>query len=148
MQLWHHASLFHQAWCGLERCGGRRGCCFPRSRALTSGRGAALALRILSAVQYLRVSSAGVSTACFTILAAGAGFEKRFHANRYTPTSKQRRIVPTRGRRMSFCCCDIMVLSFRKDGTRSMCVQGIMPVAFLSVLSRSNSFPGSGSRFL
>src|SRR5258707_5869340 len=120
MQLWHHASLLHQACCGPERCRGRRGCCFPRSRALTSGRGAALALRILSAVQYLRVSSAGVSTSCFTIVAEGAGFEKRFHANRYTPTSTQRRIVPTKGRRLSFCCRYIMILFFLKHGSRRM----------------------------
>jgi len=97
---------------------------------LTFGKGAALALRILSAVQYLRASSAGVSTECFTIVAEGAGFEKRFNANRYTPTSKQRRIVPTRGRWMSFCCRDMMVLSFRKDGTGEMHAQGIMPVVF------------------
>src|SRR5262249_37237646 len=98
MQLWHHASLFHQAWCGPEGWGGRRGFCFSRSRSLTFGRGAALALRILSAVQYLRASSAGVCTECFLILAEGAGLEKRFHATRYIPTSKQRRIVPISGR--------------------------------------------------
>ena len=146
MQLWHHAALFLQAWCGSEECGERRGPCFPCSRAVTFGRGAALALRILSAVQYLRASSAGVSTECFTILAEGAGFEKRFHTTRYTPTSKQRRIVPTRGRRLSLCCRDIMVLSFRKDGPGRFLVQGIMPVVFLSALTRSNAFPGS--RFL
>src|SRR5260370_25691513 len=130
MQLWHHASLFLQAWCGPEGSGGRRGCCFPRSRALTFGKGAALALRILSAVQYLRASSAGVSTECFTIVAEGAGLEKRFHANRYTPTSKQRRIVPTRARRMGFCCPDMMVLSFGKDGSRRMYSHGIILFVF------------------
>jgi hypothetical protein len=148
MQLWHHAPHFHQAWCGLERREGRRGRRFPRSGVSTFGRGAGLASRILSAVQYLRVSSAGVSTECLMILAEGAGFEKRFDANRYTPTSKQSRTVPTRGRRMSLCCCNIVVLSFSKAGTGRTRVQGIMPVVFLSALSRSNSFPGSGSRFL
>ena len=148
MQLWHHASLFLQAWCGSEECVGRRGCCFPRSRVLTFGKGAALALRILSAVQYLRASSGEVSTECLMIVAEGSRFEKRFHITRYTPTSKQRRIVPTRGRWLSLCCRDIIVLSFRKDGPGRLRVQDIMPVVFLSALSRSNAFPGSRSRFL
>ena len=117
MQLWHHAPHFHQAWCGPGRCGRRRGRRrgrrFPRSGISTLGRGAGSASRILSAVQYLRVSSAGVSTECLMIL-AGVGLEKRFHANRYTPTSKQSRTVPTRGRRMNLCCCNIIVL-FQKS---------------------------------
>jgi hypothetical protein len=148
LKLWHHAPLFHQASCGREACGGRRGCCFPRCRALTLGRGAGLAWRILSVVQYLRVSSEGVSSECFMIVAAGAGFEKRFHASRYTPTSKQRRIVPTRGSWTSLCCRDIMALSFRKDDPGRTRVQDIMHVVFLSARSRSSSFPGSGSGFL
>src|SRR5258706_209789 len=111
-------------------------------------RSASVGSCIVAAVQYLRVSSAGVSTGCLMILAEGADSEKRFDANRYTQTSKQSRTVPTRGRRMSLCCCNIMVLSVRKDGTGRTRVQGIMPVVFLSALSRSNSFPGSGSRFL
>src|SRR5258708_37786072 len=97
---------------------------------MTFGKGAAFGLRILSAVQYLRASSAGVSPECFTIVAEGAGFEKRFNANKYTPTSKQRRILPTRGRGMRFCCRDIMGLSFRKDGTGEMYEQAIMPRVF------------------
>lgn len=128
MQLWHHTSLFHQASCGREGCAGRRAGRFPRLSALTSGSGAALALRILSAVQYVRASSAGVSTECFMILSDGGDFEKRLHAARYTPTSKHRRIVPTRGRMMSFCCRDIMAISFRKDDTDRTHVQAILPI--------------------
>src|SRR6266568_6579210 len=90
--------LLHQAWGGLEAFGGCRRCCFPRLRALVFGSLAGLALRILSAVQYLRASSEGVSTECLMTVAEGSGFEKRFHTARYTPTSKQRRIVPTKGK--------------------------------------------------
>jgi hypothetical protein len=79
-----------------------------------------LALRILSAVQYLRASSGGVSTLCFVTLFDGVDFEKRFHAARYTPTIKHRRVVPTKGRKMSLCCRDMMDLSFRKDGMGRM----------------------------
>jgi len=90
--------LLHQAWGGLEAFGGCCGFCFPRLRALTFGSLAGLALRILSAVQYLRTSSEGVSTGCLMIVSEEPDFEKRFHASRYTPTSKQRRVVPTRDR--------------------------------------------------
>ena len=79
-----------------------------------------MALRILSAVQYVRASSEGVSTECFMIVVEGVDFEKRFHAARYTPTIKHRRVVPTKGRKMSLCCRDMMALSFRKDGTDGM----------------------------
>jgi hypothetical protein len=73
------------------------------------GRGAGWALRILSAVQYLRVSLEEVPTECF----ATFDFEKRFAANRYKPTSRPKRVIPTRGN--SFCDCAIMPLSFVKD---------------------------------
>ena len=70
------------------------------------------------------------------IVAGAAGFEERFDANRYTPTSKQRRIVPTIDSWMSLCCCDIMPFSFIKDGSDRTPVQGSMHVVFLSALSR------------
>lgn len=126
---------------------GRRGCFFLRPGLVTLGISAALALRILSAVQYLRASSEGVSTECLMIV-EGSGFEKRFHASRYTPTSKQRRIVPTRGSWICLCCRDIMPLSFTKDGTDKTRVQGIMNAVFLPALSKSSFFPGPGSCFL
>src|SRR5438874_1058448 len=98
LQLSQHVSLLHQASGELEASGGCCGCCFFRLRALTFGSLAGLALRFLSAVQYLRASSEEVSTECLMILAGGSDFERRFHAARYTPTSKHKRIEPTRGR--------------------------------------------------
>ena len=129
-------------------CGGRRRCCFSRSRASTFGRGAALAWRILSAVQYLMLSSEEVSTECLMIVVEESGFEKRFHASKYTPTSTQRRIVPTRGTWISLCFRNIMPLSFRNDRTDRTRVQGIMHVVFLPALSRSSFFSVLGSCFL
>src|SRR5881392_3026436 len=72
---WRHlALLLDQVSC----CREGRGNCFSLSRELTFGRGTALALRILSAVQYLRASSGGVCTVCLVTLFDEADFEKRF----------------------------------------------------------------------
>jgi hypothetical protein len=82
------------------------------------------------------------------IVVEGSGFEKRLHANRYAPTSKQTRITPTRGSWMDLHCRDIMPLSFIKDGTDGIHVQGTMTVISLSALSKSRFFPELGSHFL
>src|SRR5438477_10036018 len=73
IQWCHLALLLDQA----SRIGEGPGPCFSRSSVFTFGRGTALALRILSTVQYLRASSGGVSTLCFVTLFDGADFEKR-----------------------------------------------------------------------
>src|SRR5207245_2935979 len=96
----------------------------------------ALALRILSAVQYLRASSACLPTLCLMIVDERFFFEKRFHASRYTPTNKQRRIAPTRGSWMNLYRRDILALSFMKDGMNRKPVQGIVHVVFPSALPR------------
>src|SRR6266487_4329720 len=69
-------------------------------------------------------------------------------ATRYTMASRQRRTLPTRGSWMRLYRRDILILSFMKDDMNRKPVQGLLPVVFLSALSRSSIFPGSGSRFL
>jgi hypothetical protein len=80
-------SLFQQIYCGRDEED------FFRFFSLTSGIGAGLASRILSAVQYLRVSSGEVSTECFVIAGEDVDFARRFLAKRNTPISKLRRMV-------------------------------------------------------
>src|SRR5450432_1826320 len=109
-----------RGFCGIIVLSFDQECCFSDLReclflvltAFTFGKSTGFASRILSAVQYLRVSSGEAFSECLTMVGVGAGFARRLHATRYTPTSKPSRTVAGRATRMSLCFCDIMPLSF------------------------------------
>src|SRR5579859_3295957 len=90
--------------------------------------GAALALRFFSAVQYLRDSSGEVSTVCLMIRFEGFGFLETRFTIRITPmSSKQSKIVPTRGNGVSLRGCDIMALFHKQSASPSPCYRDGIP---------------------